>query len=152
MFRGFSKFSLDGKGRMALPARHREALQVQKAETVVLTMSPLDRAILLYPIQAWAAVEQQLDTLSDLQHSSRRTKQMMRGHASDCSLDAQGRVSIDRELREYAGLTQACVCLGQGNKLEIWDAGTWQKQRAQWLLQVEKGTAETATVLGGLSL
>lgn len=152
MFRGFNKFSLDSKGRMAVPSRYRDVLRAQEDSTVVLTINPLDRSLLLYPLRAWEDIERKLAVLSDIDRNNRRTKQMMRGHAADYPIDAQGRILIPKELREYAGLTQACVCLGQGNKFEIWDAARWQQQRDEWLQQVERGAAGASDPLGSLSL
>lgn len=154
MFRGSSRFTLDAKGRMVLPTRYREVLRQQQDPAVVVTIHPLDRSLLLYPLRAWEAVERKLATLSDADRNSRRTKQMMRGHAVDYQLDAQGRVLIPRTLREYAGLSlkQSCLCSGQGEKLEIWDASTWEQQRDEWLQQVESGAADASELLGTLSL
>lgn len=152
MFRGSSKFTLDDKGRMVLPTRYREILRQQEDHAVVVTIHPLDRSLLLYPLRAWEAVERKLAALSDVDHNSRRTKQMMRGHAVDYQIDAQGRVLIPRTLREYAGLSpkQGGLCSGQGEKLEIWDAQTWEQQREEWLQRVESGAA--SELLGTLSL
>lgn len=137
---------------MPLPARYREALSRASDSTVVLTLSPMDRALLLYPLVEWEEIEHKLTALSDFDRSSRRTKQMMRGHASDQQLDGQGRILIARELRDYAGLTQACMCLGQGSKCEIWDVAQWQQQRDEWLLEVDNGDAGASKSLSYLSL
>ena len=61
---------------------------------------------------------------------------MMRGYASDCQLDAQGRILVPKELREYASLGKQAVILGQGNKFEIWNDKAWEAQRDEWLESV----------------
>ena len=51
MFQGASELTLDAKGRVAVPTRHRDAL-ASAGGTVVLTAHP-DRCVLLYPRLSW---------------------------------------------------------------------------------------------------
>jgi DNA-binding transcriptional regulator/RsmH inhibitor MraZ len=48
MFQGAAALSLDAKGRLAIPARHREALASAASGRLVLTAHP-HRCLLLYP-------------------------------------------------------------------------------------------------------
>ncbi len=152
MFRGFSTVSIDSKGRMAVPSRFRERLSVVAGDRLVQTLNPLDRALWLYPLSEWELIETKLAALSDFDRQSRRTKQMMRGYATDCELDAQGRILIATELRDYAMLRRQAVVLGQGNKFEVWDQSAWEAQRDQWLEQVGQADGEPSETLKSLSL
>ena len=152
MFRGFSTVSIDSKGRLAVPSRFRERLQASTGGCLVQTLNPLDRALWLYPLNEWELIETKLASLSDFDQQSRRTKQMMRGYACDCQMDAQGRILIPQELREYALLKRQAVVLGQGNKFEIWDKAGWASQRDQWLERVGSEEAEPTEALKSLSL
>ena len=136
MFRGFSTVSVDNKGRLAIPSRFRDRLTLIAEGRVILTLNPLDRALWLYPFPEWELIETKLAALSDFDRQSRRAKQMMRGYATDLQLDAQGRILVPQELREFAELKRQAVILGQGNKFEIWDAAVWTAQRDHWLAQV----------------
>ena len=102
MFRGFNKISIDTKGRLAIPSRYRSLILDQALNNLVITLNPLDRSLWLYPLPEWELIEDKLAALSDFDKQSRRTKQMMRGYANDCQLDAQGRILIPKELRGYA--------------------------------------------------
>ena len=55
------------------------------------------------------------------------------GHANDLEMDGSGRILLPQELRQYAGLEKHVCLIGQGKKLEIWDQGSWDEQRNQWL-------------------
>ena len=99
-----------------------------------------------------AELEKKLAALSDFDRQSRRTKQIMRGYAADCSCDGQGRVLLPAELREIAGITKQVTVLGQGNKIEIWDQATWQSEREQWLRDVADGVDTSSAALESLSL
>lgn len=152
MFRGFSAVSIDAKGRLAIPSRFRERLSVVSGGRLVQTLNPLDRALWLYPLAEWELIETKLAALSDFDRQSRRAKQMMRGYATDCEPDAQGRILIPTELREYAMLRRQAVVLGQGNKFEVWDQSAWQTQRDQWLEQVGDADGDPSETLRSLSL
>ena len=153
MFRGFSKISVDSKGRLAIPSRYRALVLDQAQNNLVITLNPLDRSLWLYPLPEWELIEDKLSALSDFDKQSRRTKQMMRGYANDCQLDSQGRILIPKELRNHAALTKQGVILGQGNKFEIWDEKSWQKQRDDWLESVgDESVSSSSDSLHSLSL
>lgn len=153
MFRGFNSLNIDEKGRLAIPRQYHEGLSHGKNSCLILTLSPMDRAIFLYSLAEWEKVEAKLSALSDFDKQSRRAKQMMRGYASDCSMDAQGRILIPQALRDYAVLTKKIGMSGQGNKFEIWDADAWVEQREQWLLELGDETdKELSARLKSLSL
>ena len=152
MFRGFSAVSIDSKGRLAVPSRFRDRLSAIAGGCLVQTLNPLDRSLWLYPLSEWELIETKLADLSDFDKQSRRAKQMMRGYATDCQLDAQGRILLTPELRDYASIKKQSVILGQGNKFEIWNQARWEEQRDHWLEQVGNADDEPSDPLRGLSL
>lgn len=124
MFRGISPLSLDGKGRLAIPAKYRQHLQDAGGGQVVLTIDR-DRCLLLYPLPIWEEVERQLIRLSSTNKRARALKRLLLGHAEECGLDASGRILLPAPLREFAGLDKRVVLVGQGNKFEIWNEEAW---------------------------
>ncbi len=152
MFRGFFTVSIDAKGRLALPTRFREQLRHGGCETVVLTVNPWDRCLWFYPLAEWNVVDHKLLALPDGDLASRRAKQVIRGYATDCECDSQGRILVSADLRNFAGLQHRAAMLGQGNKLELWDALVWQKQRDEWLQEIDNRTAPSSQILQALSL
>ena len=152
MLRGLSTINVDDKGRLAIPARYREALAALGSPELVLTLNPWDRALWLYPLAEWELIETKLSALSDFDKQSRRTKQIMRGYAADCVCDNQGRVLLPQELRAIAGIDGQVALLGQGNKFEIWDGDTWNAERDRWLNDVGDSTGDPSSALGSLSL
>ncbi len=153
MFRGFYSVSIDSKGRVGLPTRYRALFEpLQAPTTLVITVNPWDRALWLYSLPAWTTIDEKLLALPDGDLASRRAKQVIRGYATDCECDAQGRILIPQEHRSFAGLERRASVLGQGNKLELWDANAWEQQRDAWLQDVDQGAASSSSVLGSLSL
>lgn len=152
MFKGFTTISIDAKGRLAIPARHRDQLSIADASQLVLTLNPWDRCLWLYPAADWEVIEEKLQGLSDFDKQARRTKQIIRGYATDCSLDGQGRILLPPDLRRFALLEKRVAFLGQGNKFEIWDEDVWNGQRDEWLEGITDDDGATSDVLGSLSL
>jgi MraZ protein len=130
--------ALDAKGRLAIPARHRDALVGAAAEsaaegggrTLVLTADP-GRCLLLYPRAAWEPIQQRLMALSSFNDQIRGLQRLLVGHADDVEMDSAGRILVPPALRQYAGLDHRVVLVGQGNKFELWDEAKWQEQTAR---------------------
>ncbi len=130
VFRGVSELVLDAKGRLAIPARHREGLATGSEGRLVITA---DRGgcLLIYPLDAWEPIQARLMELSSFDDNIRSLQRLLVGHADDVDLDAAGRILVPPALRRYAGLDKRVVLVGQGQKLELWDEAKWQAQIAQ---------------------
>jgi len=152
VFRGIQPVCLDAKGRVGIPSRYRERLTSVCANALVLTLNPLDCCLWLYPLPEWEKIDEKLQELSDFDIQSRRTKQMMRGYATDCELDGQGRILIPEALRAFADIEKHIMFIGQGNKFELWDESAWNKNRDDWLDKVGKGLGDPSEPLRRLSL
>jgi MraZ protein len=134
MFRGVNNLSLDAKGRLAVPTRYRDTLARHCNGQMVLTVDR-DHCLLLYPLPDWEEIERKLVKLPSFNKQARRLQRLLIGHATECELDAAGRILLPPPLREFAGLNKDVVLIGQGNKFEIWDEGAWNARRADWLEQ-----------------
>ncbi len=150
MFRGVNNLNLDAKGRMAMPARYRERLMDSGQGCLIVTVDR-DGCLLLYPLPEWERIETALMARPNMDKQVRRLQRLLLGHATECELDAQGRILLPTPLREYAGLEKKAVLVGQGNKFELWDEQTWITQRDTWLKE-EEDTAELSSALESLSL
>src|SRR5262245_29010906 len=103
MFRGAQAVTLDAKGRMAMPRRHRDRILDRSQGRVVVTVDR-DRCLLIYPTPDWDEVERRLMQLPSLQPQARRLQRLMVGHATDLELDAHGRLLLPPQLRQFAAL------------------------------------------------
>ncbi|MBS0328197.1 MAG: division/cell wall cluster transcriptional repressor MraZ [Proteobacteria bacterium] len=129
-FRGVTELSLDAKGRLAIPARHRDGLVNGSGGELVLTADP-GGCLLIFPRLAWEPLQQQLMSFSSFNETVRRLQRLLVGHADDVEIDAAGRILVPPALRRFAGLDKYVVLVGQGRKLELWDASRWQALTAQ---------------------
>jgi MraZ protein len=126
VFRGISQLNLDVKGRLAVPARHRDALLERCAGHLVIT-ADADRCLLIYPLPDWELIQQKLESLSNLDPRVRELQRRVIGFAVDVDMDGAGRVLISPALREYAQLDKAVVLVGQGRKFELWNKDAWEE-------------------------
>jgi MraZ protein len=130
VFRGVAQLSLDSKGRLAVPARYREALLVRCAGRLVITADH-DKCLLIYPQPDWEPIQQKLMALSSLNPKIRNLQRQLVGYAEDIEIDAAGRVLISPALRNFAALAKNVVLVGQNNKFELWDREKWDQLNEQ---------------------
>ncbi len=124
MFRGVAQLHLDSKGRLAVPARHRDAMLERCAGHLVVT-ADADRCLLIYPLPDWELIQQKLEGLSNLDPRVRELQRRLIGFAVDVDMDGAGRVLISPELRRFAQLEKNVVLVGQGRKFELWNEERW---------------------------
>lgn len=118
MYQGSSELSLDAKGRFSVPARHRDALQVQCEGRLTLTRHP-DGCLMMFPRPVW---ELHRERIAALPISARPWQRIFLGSAADVDLDSAGRVLVPPELRQAATLTREIALVGMGSHFELWDA------------------------------
>jgi len=118
VFQGASALNLDAKGRMSVPAKHRDALLLQGDGRVTLTKHP-DGCLLVFPRPEWEAFRARVVQLPMDAHWWRR---IFLGNAAEIELDGSGRILISPELRVAANIEREIILLGMGSHLELWDA------------------------------
>lgn len=126
MFRGIAQLNLDSKGRLAVPARHRDLLLERCGGHLVVT-ADADRCLLIYPLPDWELIQQKLDGLSNLDPRVRELQRRLIGFAVDVDIDGAGRVLISPALRQFAQLEKNVVLVGQGRKFELWNRDSWEQ-------------------------
>jgi len=138
VFRGATKVNLDAKGRMAIPTRYRERLAARCDGEIVVTVDK-DHCLLVYPLPDWEELERKLVRLPSMNKVARNIVRIMVGYATEVDMDANGRILVSRELRDFASLEKQAMLIGQGNKFELWDEATWNDKRDAWLSEDDDG-------------
>ncbi len=98
-----------------------------------------DHCLLIYPLPDWEELERKLVRLPSMNKAARRLVRIMVGYATEVDLDANGRILITKELREFASLEKQGMLIGQGNKFELWDETTWNEKCDAWLVDEDDG-------------
>jgi MraZ protein len=131
MFQGAAALNLDAKGRLAIPARHRDALAVDNGQ-IVLTAHP-HGCCLVYPVPAWIPIRDQVLAAPGLDPQSAMLKRLRVGFAQVATLDGAGRVLVAPSLRKFAKLDKQVWLVGQGTHFELWSDEGWEKQQEAML-------------------
>lgn len=123
LFLGQYEHSIDGKGRVILPAKYRE-----RFSGGMVFRSGEDRCLLAYPMEDWLKEAEKIRSLSERKRVSREYRRWFFGRSSECQPDKQGRVMVPPNMRNYAGLDKDILIVGVYDRLEIWDKNTWHKR------------------------
>ena len=149
MFKGATSLNIDAKGRLAIPAKHRDVLLVQSEGKMVLTAHS-HPCLLLYPAPEWRPIQEKVMSLSSFDKKSAALQRRLVGYADDVSLDSAGRMLVSPVLRELAGLQKDVMLVGQGSHFEIWSKEAWLKE-SQEAVNAD-GEYEMPAELEGFSL
>ena len=127
-FHGAAVITLDAKGRIAIPTRHREALAAA-GKTLVLSAHP-DGCALIYPEPAWERVRAQVEKFPSFNPQASWWKRLLLGFEEHIAPDGSGRVLVSSGLRMHAKLERDAMLVGQGHYFELWDPGVWNAKLA----------------------
>jgi MraZ protein len=131
VFQGASQLTLDGKGRVSVPSRHRDVLTAQCEGRLTLTRHP-DGCLLVYPRPVWEA---RREAIAALPYSARALQRLLLGSAADTEIDSAGRVLVPAELRAAAALERDVMLLGMATHFELWDVARLAQQEQSHLAQ-----------------
>jgi len=150
MFRGNFEHVVDDKGRVAIPARFREALSgLQEERLVVTKFAHRGRHCLdAYPLGSWRRLEKRILSKNRFNPRVVGFANYYVAGAHECQLDAQGRILIPELLREYAGFGREAMFAGDIDKFRIWNKETWR----QVFDEDERIVLENPELLGELEL
>ena len=114
---GEFQHALDNKGRIFIPARLREEL----GQAVFVTLS-MDRCLSVYSKENWDLFTGKVNALP---YVRQRKMRPLFAYAVRCDLDAQGRILLPQNLRDWAGLVKNVTVVGCNNHAELWDSEAW---------------------------
>ena len=129
VFRGGPVLTLDGKGRITVPARWRDVLVATVQGQMIVAKNP-DGCLSLYPLPVWEAFENSVLALATENDAWRR---FFIGSATEVELDGAARVLIPPELRDWAGLVEKVKFMGVGSHFELWDSARHEAREAEAL-------------------
>lgn len=133
------RHTVDKKGRVFIPSKLREELGDNFVVSVPLDGQP---CLSVYPAANWDVLQEKIEALSSAQKL--RVHRIVNGRACRADCDAQGRVNIPQELRNYAGIVDNVCIIGNGSTIEIWDEDKWNKTYEQ--LEAE----DIAAIMAGI--
>ena len=121
VFRGGPVLTLDGKGRVTVPARYRDVLIAAVKGQMVVCKNP-DGCLSLFPLNVWEQFEASVLALPVDFDAWRR---VYVGSATEVEIDGASRVLIPPELRAWACLERDVKFMGVGPNFELWDSARY---------------------------
>lgn len=124
--------TIDAKGRLALPAPLRRALEEAGERGLVCAYHK-------GAVWAWTVADYEKRVEGPLAEADPFDAQVMDfahallSTAQDVELDGQGRIRIPPRLRELAGLDKDAVVHSIVDRIEIWDKDAWEQRFRQAL-------------------
>ena len=119
-FKGQASYSVDKKGRVAIPAKMRAALGDDARNPLTITRG-FEKCIFVFPRGSWSRLEAEITNLSHYDPEARAFVRRTMMWAEEVTLDSQGRISLPKNLVEYADMQQRALILGAFDRLELWD-------------------------------
>jgi MraZ protein len=138
MFRGLHLLLLDEKGRVAFPAPLRAELQeLDGSDRFILTQSFYEPCLVAHPEKDFAARAERVRALPPSNPAVMEFKRVVIASATTVTIDKAGRVSVPKELRDYAGLEREVVWAGLDDTIELWSKARWDEKNARRLADRE---------------
>jgi len=124
MLLGEYKHTMDSKNRIFLPAKIRDQL----GDEIVISKG-IDKCVTIYDKKGWSDFVEKIEELPPIK--ARSVRRWMFASSNEITVDAQGRIAIPQNLKEYAELGKNVVTVGAGNCIEIWNEESYSAMASQ---------------------
>lgn len=122
--------TLDGKGRVVLPAPFKKEMGDALELSFVVEKDVYDKCLNIYPHSTWLAKVERLrrrvnpDDPMQSRILSRYYEEIVK-----VGMAENGRLNIPDEMLQYAGITKEAVFTGQGTRMRLWEPSRHQASR-----------------------
>ena len=120
MFTGEYRHAVDGKGRVAIPARFRTQL-----DEAAFISRWIDGCLAVFPRPDWDQLAGKVSALPVSDAGARTFQRFLFAGAFEAELDRQGRLLVPPSLRDYAGLEAEAIVVGSRDHIELWEPTRW---------------------------
>ena len=126
MLLGQYRHSVDNTGRLIIPNEFRKDL----SNTLYVTKG-IENCVFVFSETTWQVLAGKIASLPMAKKAGREFARIFLANASEETIDAQGRITIPRHLREYAEIDKKVVTVGIGERMEIWSESLWDQHAAE---------------------
>lgn len=125
-FKGSYSYSVDSKGRINIPAKLRKYVSTDANDTFVITRG-YEQCLFVYPLDEWNKLEQSIRDLSASNPKDRFFTRTLLQYATESQLDGQARITVPRELLQFATIETEVLILGVLERIELWNPKVFDK-------------------------
>ena len=119
-FKGSYSYSVDNKGRINIPAKLRKYVSPEANDTFVVTRG-FEKRLFVYPLDEWNTLEGSVRELSPSNSQHRFITRTLLQYATETQLDGQSRITIPKELLQFAGIEDQVLIVGVLERIEVWN-------------------------------
>jgi MraZ protein len=132
---------LDAKGRVSLPAKFRQSLSAQGAESVFIIQSHSLGALEGFGPVLLNEINARLSVLDPFSEEYDAFAHAYFGGSIELAWDGEGRIKLPEHFLTYAKITDEAVFVGLGQKFQIWDPAGFEinRRRTQEVAQKNRG-------------
>ncbi|EGC81675.1 division/cell wall cluster transcriptional repressor MraZ [Anaerococcus prevotii] len=121
MFLGEFTHKVDSKNRIMMPSEFRENLKGD----FYITKGP-ENSLIIYTEEEFVKQSQKLDERINESKKNRAIKRLFFSSTVKISLDKQGRILLNKNLKDYSGIKDEAMIIGNNTTIELWDRERWQ--------------------------
>lgn len=134
---------IDAKGRVSVPAKFRQVLTAQGAQTVFLKCADHQKAIEGFGPLLRRQLDERLAQLDPMSLEYNALAESIFGNSTELGWDSEGRVKLPEDYMKFAGISDQVVFVGLGRKFQIWAPA----ERAAWKKRADEIVAQSAGLL-----
>ena len=121
MFLGEFTHKLDSKNRIMIPSEFRDDL----SNDFYITKGP-EKSLVIYTEEEFIKQSERLDGLEVQNKKNRAIKRLFFSSTVKANLDKQGRVLLNKNLRDYSEIKEEAMIIGNNSTIELWDRANWE--------------------------
>jgi MraZ protein len=128
IFTGVSEVTVDAKGRLAIPAKYRNAWDTQRDGGAWFSVPWPGGVLRLYTEGAFNALSQIPRDSFTAGEDRDRFDTAFFSQAERLEMDASGRILLPKRHLRLTALTDEVVVVGARNRLEVWPRASWEAE------------------------
>ncbi|MCK4224122.1 MAG: division/cell wall cluster transcriptional repressor MraZ [candidate division Zixibacteria bacterium] len=136
-FKGTYISTIDGKRRLKLPKKLREAVPPSSNDHFVIGPG-YDNCIFIYPADEWAKQEEKLRNLKVDLPEHRFWERVFVPESEDVRVDRVGRLTVSQRLLDFAHIKKEVLILGILARIELWAPEAYKKYIEQYKQSFEE--------------
>ncbi len=127
IFTGHAELTIDPKGRLAIPAKHRALLRPERDGTAWYCVPWRKGLLMLFTEGRFMTLAERGDATLTPQGEQAGAEANYFGLTERVEMDSAGRIVLPRLHQELTGLhaESGVVLIGAGPRLEVWEKSAW---------------------------
>lgn len=131
LFTGASEVTIDAKGRLAIPAKYRNAWDPVRDGGAWFCVPWPGGWLRLYTESAFESMSKRLGDSLTASSQRSRLDTVLFGNAERLEMDGAGRIMLPKRHLRLTGLPSEVMVVGARNRLEVWSREAWEGREVE---------------------